>query len=137
MKRELKERYSWEELLAIISDLRDPEHGCPWDLAQTPESMRKYVYGEVDEVFQAIDARDDKNLCEELGDVLFEIILLAQMKSEEGTFTMDDVVSGIARKMIRRHPHVFGDAVYHSEEELTAAWENIKKEEKTQGHQES
>lgn len=130
MKRELKDTYSWEELLGIVADLRDPEHGCPWDLKQTPGSVRKYFYGEVDEVFGAVDAKDDENLCEELGDVLFEILLLAQMKSEEGAFTMDDVISGIARKMVRRHPHVFSDAVFGSEEELKAAWQRIKQEEK-------
>lgn len=129
IRREEKAEYSWEELKAIVDDLRG-EEGCPWDREQTMDSLKKYLKNETEEVFEAVDAGDMENLCEELGDVLFELLLFARIASEQGAFTMDDVVSGIARKMVRRHPHVFSDQHYETAEEQLAAWQEIKAREK-------
>ena len=126
-------KYTYEQLLNIIAELRS-DHGCPWDRAQTHESMIKCMYDECDEVVEAIKNKDDDNLCEELGDVLLQVLLHAQIAAEEGRFTMADVVDELAKKMIRRHPHVFGDAPQaQSEEEGLARWKEItalEKEEK-------
>ena len=124
------ENYTYEQLLDIIAELRS-DHGCPWDRAQTHESMIKCMYDECDEVVEAIKNKDDDNLCEELGDVLLQVLLHAQIAAEEGRFTMADVVDELAKKMIRRHPHVFGDAPQaQSEEEGLARWKEIKAMEK-------
>ena len=124
------ERYTYEELLNIIAELRS-EHGCPWDRAQTHESMIPCLYDECDEVVEAIKNKDDDNLCEELGDVLLQVLLHAQIAAEEGRFTMAEVVDGLAQKMIRRHPHVFGNAPQaQSPEEGLANWKAIKEKEK-------
>ena len=123
-------KYTYEQLLNIIAELRS-DHGCPWDRAQTHESMIKCMYDECDEVVEAIKNKDDDNLCEELGDVLLQVLLHAQIAAEEGRFTMSDVVDELAKKMIRRHPHVFGDAPQaQSEEEGLARWKEIKALEK-------
>ena len=124
------EKYTYEQLLEIIAELRS-DHGCPWDRAQTHESMIKCLYDECDEVVEAIKNKDDDNLCEELGDVLLQVLLHAQIAGEEGRFTMADVVDGIAKKMVRRHPQVFGNApMAQSEEEGLANWEAVKAMEK-------
>ena len=124
------EKYTYEQLLNIIAELRS-DHGCPWDRAQTHESMIKCMYYEFDEVVEAIKNKDDDNLCEELGDVLLQVLLHAQIAAEEGRFTMEDVVDELAKKMIRRHQHVFGDAPQaQSEEEGLARWKEIKALEK-------
>ena len=124
------EKYTYEQLLNIIAELRS-DHGCPWDRAQPHESMIKCMYDECDEVVEAIKNKDDDNLCEELGDVLLQVLLHAQIAAEEGRFTMEDVVDELAKKMIRRHPHVFGDAPKaQSEEEGLARWKEIKALEK-------
>ena len=124
------EKYTYEQLLEIIAELRS-DHGCPWDRAQTHESMIKCLYDECDEVVEAIKNKDDDNLCEELGDVLLQVLLHAQIAGEEGRFTMADVIDGIAKKMVRRHPHVFGNApMAQSEEEGLANWEAVKAMEK-------
>lgn len=121
--------YSYEELLDVIATLRG-EHGCPWDKAQTHESMISCLRNECEEVVQAIQEKDDENLCEELGDVLLQVLLHARIAEEEGRFSMKDVVNGIAEKMIRRHPHVFGGEEYGSPEQNQARWEEIKRQEK-------
>ena len=126
------EKYSYEQLLDIIAKLRSPQ-GCPWDRAQTHESMIPCLRDECDEVVEAINNKDDDNLCEELGDVLLQVLLHAQIATEEGRFTMADVVNGIAEKMVRRHPHVFGDApICQTEEEGLARWKEIKALEKAE-----
>ena len=123
-------KYTYEQLVDIIAELRS-DHGCPWDRAQTHESMIKCLYDECDEVVEAIQNMDDENLCEELGDVLLQVLLHAQIAKEEGRFTIEDVVDGLAQKMIRRHPHVFGDAPKaQTEEEGLAMWKAIKEQEK-------
>ena len=121
--------YSYDELVGIIAELRG-DHGCPWDKAQTHESLIPCLRDECEEVVQAIEKKDEENLCEELGDVLLQVLLHAQIAKEEGLFTMEDVVNMLAEKMIRRHPHVFGNEEYGSPEQNRLRWEEIKKAEK-------
>ena len=121
--------YTFDDLVGIIAKLRSPE-GCPWDREQTFESLKKCLSDETQEVFQAIDNNDMENLCEELGDVLLQVILNSQIAKEEGRFTIDDVIAGLCRKMVRRHPHVFGGVKVNSVEEGTALWNQIKMQEK-------
>lgn len=123
--------HTFEDLVHIIEELRS-DHGCPWDREQTHESLKKCLADESQEVFDAIDHQDMENLCEELGDVLLQVMLNSQIAKEEGTFTIDDVIDGICRKMIRRHPHVFGDVTVNSPEESLALWNAIKKQEKAE-----
>ena len=124
------EKYTYEQLVDVIAELRS-DHGCPWDRAQTHESMIKCLRDECEEVVEAINNHDDENLCEELGDVLLQVLLHAQIAKEEGRFTIADVVDGLAKKMIRRHPHVFGDAPQAATpEEGLAMWKAIKEKEK-------
>ena len=124
------EKYTYEQLLGIIAELRS-DHGCPWDRAQTHESMIKCLRDECEAVVEAIEKKDDENLCEELGDVLLQVLMHAQIASEEGRFTMEEVVDGLAKKMVRRHPHVFGDApAAATPEEGLASWKAMKEKEK-------
>ena len=124
------EKYTYEQLLGIIAELRS-DHGCPWDRAQTHESMIKCLRDECEETIEAIENKDDENLCEELGDVFLQVLLHAQIAKEEGRFDMSDIIDGLAKKMIRRHPHVFGDApAAQSAEEGLANWKAIKEQEK-------
>lgn len=121
--------YTLEELVGIIAKLRSPE-GCPWDRAQTFESLKKCLAEETEEVFQAVDHQDMENLCEELGDVLLQVVLNSQIAKEKGAFSIEDVIDGLGRKMVRRHPHVFGDVKVNSIEEGAALWQQIKMQEK-------
>ena len=123
--------YSFKDLTEIIEKLRS-EEGCPWDREQTHESLKKCLAEETQEVYEAIDHHDMDNLCEELGDVLLLVMLNSQIAQEEGAFTIDDVVDGLCRKMIRRHPHVFGDKKVNSVEEGLALWNVIKAQEKAE-----
>lgn len=113
----------------IIAALRGPG-GCPWDQKQTHVSLKKYLLEEAYEVLDAIDSEDDGHLAEELGDVLLQILLHAQIGEDEGMFTIDDVIRGISEKMIRRHPHVFGKVSAETAEEVVTNWEQIKQLEK-------
>lgn len=124
-------RYTYTDFLDIIARLRAPD-GCPWDREQTHESLKKCLLEESAEVIDAIDNKDDENLCEELGDLLLQVVMHAQIAAEEGRFTMDDIVQGVSEKMVRRHPHVFGDAKVSSIEEGLDLWNAIKKQEKGQ-----
>lgn len=121
--------YTFDDLVGIIAKLRSPE-GCPWDREQTFESLKPYLLEESGEVLQAIDNHDMENLCEELGDVLYQVMIHSRIAEELGYFTIHDVVDGVCEKMIRRHPHVFGDAVAETPEESLALWRAIKKQEK-------
>ena len=121
--------YTFEELVGIIAKLRSPE-GCPWDRAQTFESLKKCLAEETEEVFQAVDHQDMENLCEEFGDVLLQVVLNSQIAKEKGAFSIEDVIDGLGRKMVRRHPHVFGDVKVNSIEEGAALWQQIKMQEK-------
>src|SRR6185436_4041548 len=118
-----------EGLVAIMDRLRDPG-GCPWDREQTYATLRGYLIEECYEVVDALDRADLPALCEELGDLLFQIVFLSRLATEDGAFSAEDVVEGIATKMVRRHPHVFGDATAHSAAEVLVRWEEIKKTEK-------
>lgn len=113
------------ELLTIMSRLRSPD-GCPWDHKQTPESLKKYLLDETHEVMSAIDGGNHEDVREELGDLLFQIVFLNQLYEEQQIFTMADVLDGIASKMIRRHPHVFGDAKAETPEDVRRHWVAIK-----------
>ena len=126
--------HTMEELLEIIHILRDPEIGCSWDSAQTHETLKKCLTDECEEVLQAIDNKDDVNLCEELGDVMLQVLLNAEIASERKAFTMEDIINGLADKLIRRHPHVFGDEKRpDSPEEALAMWRRVKEKEKETG----
>lgn len=119
----------FDEFVTTIAALR-AENGCPWDRKQTHESLKDCLTEEAGEVLAAIDNRDDENLCEELGDLLLQVVMHAQIAAEEGRFTIEDVVRGVNEKMIRRHPHVFGDEKVESVEEGLSLWEQIKRQEK-------
>lgn len=119
-----------QALLSIMARLRDPQHGCPWDIKQTWQTIIPYTLEEVYEVADAVDRQDAAALCDELGDLLLQVVFMAQIASEQGLFDFADVADGIATKMIRRHPHVFDDAVYASEAEQKQAWEQIKQAER-------
>jgi MazG family protein len=105
--------------------------GCPWDQKQTSYSLKKYIREETEELLEAIDGNDAAHICEEAGDLLFLIALLSEIHKENNEFTMEDILSTVTQKMIRRHPHVFGDAKPCNEEELKAQWEKIKSEERS------
>ena len=122
-------KYSFDDLIEIIALLRGPG-GCPWDIKQTHESLKECLTEESGEVIQAIDNKDDANLCEELGDLLLQVIMHAQIASEDGRFTISDVIQGVSEKMIRRHPHVFGDEKVSNADESLNLWNEIKKREK-------
>ena len=125
----MEKRYTYEELLGIVAELRS-DHGCSWDKAQTHEFMIPCLRDECEEAVEAIENRDDENLCEELGDVLLQVLMHSQIAAEESRFTIEDVVDGLAAKLVRRHPHVFGDVTAVTPEEGLASWEAIKKKEK-------
>lgn len=122
-------KYTLDDFVDIVRTLRG-ENGCPWDKEQTHESLIKCLRDESEEVVLAIQNKDDDNLCEELGDVLLQVVMHSQIAAEEGRFTLEDVVDGIAKKMIRRHPHVFAGVKLETEEERLAMWNRIKREEK-------
>jgi nucleoside triphosphate diphosphatase len=117
-------------LKAIMAALRTPATGCPWDLEQTFETIAPYTIEEAYEVADAIQSGDRKHLCEELGDLLLQPVYHAQMASEEGAFTLDDVIEGVNRKMINRHPHVFGDDDARSAGVAKGFWEANKARER-------
>ena len=123
----------YERFLDIIATLRG-ENGCPWDREQTHSSLKPGCIEEAAEVICGIDIYEETgiidNLVEELGDLLLQIVLQAQIGKEEGLFDMDDILRGVSEKMIRRHPHVFGDASVSDSEEVLANWAEIKKSEK-------
>jgi tetrapyrrole methylase family protein/MazG family protein len=127
------QRYTYEDFLEIIKTLRS-ENGCPWDREQTHMSLRPCMMEEAAEVMAGIRIYDEtgdyENLREELGDVLLQVVMHAQIAEEEGIFTMEDVVSEVAEKMVRRHPHVFGDVSVDGSEQVLQNWEEIKKKEK-------
>lgn len=123
------------ELLDIMEQLRGPG-GCPWDARQTPETLKPYLIEEAYELLEAIDLGEPAAICEELGDLLLQVVFHAAIFSERGDFTFADVAQGIAAKMRRRHPHVFAAATYTNEAELNRQWEAIKSQEKGSGRKE-
>ena len=120
-----------ERLLSIMARLRDPEHGCPWDLEQDFRSIAPHTIEEAYEVADAIERADLQSLRDELGDLLFQVAFHARLADEQGAFQFDDVVDAICDKLTRRHPHVFGDAVVADAGEQSRAWERMKREERT------
>ncbi|WP_081275016.1 nucleoside triphosphate pyrophosphohydrolase [Xanthomonas graminis] len=123
-------RYDLPALLEIMARLRDREHGCPWDLEQDFASIAAYTIEEAYEVADAIDRNDLGELKDELGDLLLQVVFHAQMAREQGAFGFDDVVTAICDKMVRRHPHVFGDSQVADAEQQTLNWEQIKRNER-------
>ncbi|WP_027410139.1 nucleoside triphosphate pyrophosphohydrolase [Anoxybacteroides tepidamans] len=121
--------HRFETLRRVIATLRGP-NGCPWDRKQTHESLKKYLLEETYELFDAIDKHDDDGIIEELGDVLLQVMLHAQIGEDEGIFSIVDVIKGITEKMIRRHPHVFGDVTVQNADEVVENWQRIKEREK-------
>ncbi|MCL2149733.1 MAG: nucleoside triphosphate pyrophosphohydrolase [Dehalococcoidia bacterium] len=124
----------FDSLVDIIAHLRGPQ-GCPWDRQQTHRSLREHLLEEAYEVLEALDEEIPKKLCAELGDLLMQIVMNARLAEENGNFTMNDVTAGINRKLISRHPHVFGEAAVSGAEALTAEsvlirWEELKKKER-------
>lgn len=121
--------FSLTPLQDVMATLRSPD-GCVWDLAQTHQSLRRYLLEEVHEVFEAIDLEDADQLCEELGDVLLQIVFHARMAEESGSFSLQDVIDGVTAKMVRRHPHVFGETTVQDAGEVVLNWEELKRQEK-------
>lgn len=125
-----KEKHDINELIEIVKVLRSPD-GCEWDRAQDFSSMKKCLKDETEEVLSAIDNKDYKNLQEELGDVLLQVVMNSEIANERGLFDFNDVVQTLSEKLIRRHPHVFGDTPKPTTpEESLALWKSVKKQEK-------
>lgn len=129
----MEEAYTFAQFREIVARLRS-EQGCPWDRAQTHESLKSCLINEAVEVVAAINIHSktgqSTNLCEELGDLLMQVVIQSRIAEEQGDFTLDDVVAGISRKMINRHPHVFGTGYRDEQGELIRNWDEIKKKEK-------
>ncbi|OAI47512.1 hypothetical protein AYO44_09370 [Planctomycetaceae bacterium SCGC AG-212-F19] len=117
---------AFREFVAVVKALRTPGTGCPWDLEQTHRTLRPYLVEEAHEALEAIDRGDDQALREELGDVLLQVVLHAQLGDDRQIFSITDVVRGITEKMVRRHPHVFGSVAVYSSAEVLRNWEQIK-----------
>jgi MazG family protein len=130
-EQEKKTAASVITLLRVVSALRHPEYGCPWDREQTHESLRSYLLEETFEAVEAIDEKIPAHLQEELGDVLLQIALHSQLASENDTFTFRDVADSISKKMIDRHPHVFSNTSAETSEEVLENWEALKDREKS------
>lgn len=129
MKFEIKDSYRFDDLRAIMEMLRSKD-GCPWDREQTHKSIRRDLIEETYEVVEAIDTDNAALLCEELGDLLLQVVFHARISEENGEFSIDDVADGICKKLVLRHPHVFGDVHVNGSGDVLDNWEKIKKEEK-------
>lgn len=119
----------FQRLVELMAKLRGPD-GCPWDRKQTPDSLKPFLVEECYEVVDALEDGSPDKIREELGDLLFQIVFHARIAEEQGQFTMEDVITSIHEKMVRRHPHVFGDERLSTDKEVLANWEEIKKKEK-------
>ena len=131
---EFKEKYSIDDLLKIMEILRAPG-GCPWDAEQTHESIKKGFIEETYEVIEAINKKDKDLLQEELGDVLLQVVFHAEIEKEKGVFDFGDVTDGVCKKLIERHPHVFGEVKVSSTDEVLSNWDDIKRKSKGQNTQ--
>ena len=120
-----KEKFTADDLRKIMEILRS-ENGCPWDREQTHISIRQDLLEEAYETAEAIDCESDEMLCEELGDVLLQVMFHSRIAEEEGRFTVDDVYTGVCKKMIERHPHIFGDVSVNSVDDVLTNWDAIK-----------
>ena len=123
---------SLKRLIEVVARLRSPDGGCPWDLKQTQQTLIPYIIEEAYEVADAIRGGEQKAIAEELGDLLLQVVLQAQIATESAYFTLEDIAEGITEKLIRRHPHVFGDLEVSSAEEVNQNWQQIKAAEKQQ-----
>jgi tetrapyrrole methylase family protein/MazG family protein len=121
--------YDLTPLVEVMETLRSPG-GCPWDLEQTHASLKRYMVEEVYEVLEAIDLQDTDKLCDELGDLLLQIVFHARISEERGDFTVQDIIEMVTEKMLRRHPHVFGNTLADTADAVLVNWEKIKKEER-------
>ncbi|MBP5972294.1 nucleoside triphosphate pyrophosphohydrolase [Brasilonema sp. CT11] len=119
-----------QKLIDVVAKLRSPDGGCPWDLEQTPQTLTPYVIEEAYEVVDAIKSGDQDAIAEELGDLLLQVVLQAQIAREYEQFSLKEVAEGISQKLIRRHPHVFGDVSVQSVDDVRRNWEEIKAAEK-------
>lgn len=126
-----KESYNVQDLVEIIKILRAPG-GCPWDAEQTHESIKKNLIEETYEVIEAINKKDNDLLCEELGDLLMQVVFHAQMEAEADAFNFDTVADGVCKKLIERHPHVFGDVSISGVDDVLTNWDAIKRKSKKQ-----
>lgn len=124
-----KSSYNFDDLCDLVTVLRS-ENGCPWDREQTNKSIRNCIIDETYEFIEGLDNEDNELMCEELGDVLFQIVFHSDIKRDNGAFNVNDVIDGICKKMIIRHPHVFGDVNVKNSDEVLVNWENIKNDEK-------
>ncbi|TRW50506.1 nucleoside triphosphate pyrophosphohydrolase [Aliidiomarina halalkaliphila] len=123
-----------QRLLDIMRDLRDPDHGCPWDCEQTMESLIPYTLEEAYEVADAISKGDMGAIQDELGDLLFQVVFYAQLGQEQEAFAFDDVAQAISDKLVRRHPHVFAQETVSNSAEVLRNWEQIKRQERSGTH---
>jgi tetrapyrrole methylase family protein/MazG family protein len=121
---------TFEGVRAIVAKLRDPKGGCPWDLQQTHASLKRFLLEEAYEAIDALDAGDTSKLAEELGDLLMQIVLHAQLAEDAGEFVIEDVMASIGAKLVRRHPHVFGETSVEDADEVLRNWETLKKDER-------
>lgn len=121
---------SWTNLVEIITKLRSPE-GCPWDREQTHLSLKRFLLEETYELFEALDQEDREGVKDELGDVLLQVLLHAEIAREQGAFSIADVITNLSAKLMRRHPHVFGDVHAETPQEVVVHWDTIKKTEQT------
>ena len=119
-----------KRLIEVVAQLRSPDGGCPWDLAQTPQTLIPYVIEEAYEVVDALETGNQEAIAEELGDLLLQVVLQSQIARENQDFTLEDVAHGITEKLIRRHPHVFADVKVSNAAEVNQNWEQIKAIEK-------
>lgn len=126
-----KDKYGFNDLVEIMKILRRPG-GCPWDAEQTHESIRRNFLEETYEAVEAIDTADSELLCEELGDVMLQVVFHAQISEDDGEFSIDDVCDGVCKKLIIRHPHVFSDVIADTSEEVLENWDKIKMQTKSQ-----
>lgn len=125
----MQKKYGFSDLVEIMAKLRS-ENGCPWDREQTHESIKGCLIEETYEVVEEINTSDTDGLCEELGDLMLQIVFHAQIEAEKGTFDINDVISGICRKLIHRHPHVFGNETANTADEVVDLWHRNKIKEK-------
>lgn len=119
----------FSSLVQAVSDLRGPQ-GCPWDKEQTHHSLALYALEETCEMIEALESGDDIEFCDELGDVLFQVVIHAQLAKERGAFDIEKVITAITSKLVRRHPHVFSDVAVNGTQDVLKNWEEIKKQEK-------
>jgi tetrapyrrole methylase family protein/MazG family protein len=129
MKKSIRKQHSFNELINIMARLRGPQ-GCPWDKRQDHKTLLKYLFSEAREVKEAVKNNDFENLKEELGDVLLQVIFHSRIAEENGRFNIADVVDEICRKLIRRHPHVFGNEKLETPSDVLRRWKEIKLKEK-------